>query len=356
MRAKMTSVAFLFAFTVSACEGDTTSDPPAQRITMRPIATLSGVGDSIDLAMGMPAMTASGLIVAPLDLPPSGAVGVFDSTGRFLQRIGRSGGGPGEFQAVRNLGIGPGDSLWVIDNSFLGHVFGPPPFGEFVRTVRFERPNTGRITRFGILSAGIYTSDGAMPAHLVDWEGALLREYGASALTTDIHDRLGAPGLRDSAHVWVPHANAYILELLGADGEVHQRLERHVPWFPSDSEARRYLRPRPRIHAVNVGNDGLLWVLIRRAHREWKPETSASATRAVESVALRALGAHNLAEVFEGVLEVLDPRDGRLVASLEVSGGVLGFPSRDLLYEVVQDDLGRVRIHIWRLDLAKHIE
>jgi hypothetical protein len=135
---------------------------------------------------------------------------------------------------------------------FRGHVFSPPPTGTFVRTVRFVRANTGRVTPFGILSAGVYTTNGVVPAHLVNWDGTLLREFGASDPTPDIHDRLGVPDLRDSAHVWVPYANAYVLELLGADGKVHQRLERHVPWFPPDSGARGFAwqtRPRPRIQA-----------------------------------------------------------------------------------------------------------
>jgi hypothetical protein len=68
-------------------------------------------------------------------------------------------------------------------------------------------------------------------------------------------------------------------------------------------------------------------------------------------VEARRLGAFNLSEIFEGVLEVVDPRDGRLVASLEVGGGVLGFPATDLVYEVHQDDAGRVTIRLWRLNL-----
>ena len=352
MRTQMPALTLMLAFTVSACMGDTAPDLPVRRIELTPVVTLSGVGDSIDLSMGMPALTASGFIVAPLDFPPSGAVGVFDSTGRFLRRIGRSGGGPGEFGTVESLGIGPGDSLWVVDQGFSAHVFGPPPSGAYVRTVRFARSNTGRITPLGILSAGVYTSHGVVPAHLDDWEGALLREYGASALTPDGPYPPSAPALRDSSHVWVPLSNAYVLELLGADGKVHQRLEGRVSWFPPDSGARGYPwqeRPRPRIYAVNVGSNGFLWVLIRRAHREWKPQASAPVTRPMDPAALRRLGAHNMSEIFEGIIEVLDPRDGRLVASLEVGGGVLGFPAQDLLYEVKQDELGRVSIQLWRI-------
>lgn len=354
MRRQTPIFALLLAFFGSACEGEAAPDSPTHDIELRSVATLSGVGDSIDLGTGMPAVSASGWIVAPLDFPPSGAVGVFDSTGRFVRRIGRSGGGPGEFRTVQSLGLGPGDSVWVIDEMFRGHVFGPPPSAAFVRTVRFERANTGRITRFGILSSGVYTLNGSVPAHLVNWQGALVREYGAAAPTSDIHDRLGPAVLRDSATAWMPYANSYVLELLGADGTVHQRIERRVPWFPPDSGARTYAwqaPPPPRIHDVTVDRDGLLWVLIRRAHRDWKPQVVGPSVRPDQPVEPRRLGAFNLSEIFEGVIEVLDSRDGRLVASLEVGGGMLGFPEADLLYEVQQDELGRVSTHVWRLAL-----
>jgi hypothetical protein len=351
MRTRSTAVAFLLIF--GACTADVAGDAATHEITLQSVVTLTGVGDSIDLGTGTPAVTTSGLYVAPLDDPPSGTVGIFDATGRFVRRVGASGGGPGEFRNVQSLGIGPGDSLWVIDQLYRGHLFGPPPTSAFVRTVTFERANTGRVTPFGILSGGVYTTRGAVPAHLVDWDGVLVREYGATAPTPDLHDRLGAPALRDSAHAWVPYANVYVLELLGADGSVHQRLERRVPWFPTDSATPDSRWPRrPRIHAVQLGRDGLLWVLLRRAHRDWQPPANASGPAFEGAQAARRIRTVNLNEAFEGVLEVLDPRDGRLVASREVAGGVLGFPSQDLLYEVRHDTLGQVRMHLWRLGLT----
>lgn len=343
----------LLGVLAAACAADGAPDAPTHRISLQPVVTLTGIGDSIDLGTGIPAVTATGLVVAPLDDPPSGAVGVFDASGRFLRRLGQSGGGPGEFREVRRLGIGPGDSLWVIDQMFRAHVFGPPPAGAYARTVSFERANTGHIASFGILSAGVYTSRGAVPAHLVDWDGVLVREYGAAAPTPDLHDRLGPPGLRDSAHAWVPYGSSYILELLGADGRVHQRLERRVPWFPKDVGTPETTWPRrPRIHDVHVASDGLLWVLLRRAHRDAKLPVTAPSEPVAMPMEARRVRTINLSEAFEGVLEVLDPRDGRLVASLEVGGGVLGFPSQDLLYEVRHDTLGHVSMHLWRLGLT----
>jgi hypothetical protein len=344
----------LLAFAGAAACTANSDDSPTHSVELVPLATIVAPGDSIDLATGMPAVASDGHIVVPLDDSPAGAVGVFDSAGRLVRRVGRAGDGPGEFRSVQSIGLGLGDSLWVIDNLYRAHVFAPPPLVTFARTIRFERPNTGRVTPFGILSAGVYTSAGLQSAHLVNWDGQLVREYGASAPAASVDDRLGSPAVRDTARVWVPYAKAYVLELLDAGGTVAQRIERRLSWFPPDSGARGFAwqaKPPPRIHAVNIGVDGNIWVLIRRANRAWKPQEVPGATRPDRPVEARRLGAVNFAELFEGVIEVLDPRDGRLIATRDVGGGVLGFPASDLIYEVTQDDVGRVSVQISRIAL-----
>ena len=99
-----------------------------------------------------------------------------------------------------------------------------------------------------------------------------------------------------------------------------------------------------------VDPDGLLWVLIRRANANWQPPAprTPGGPRPIEA---RSLLAIQLAEVFEGTIEVLDPRDGRLVATMDVGGGVLGFIAPNLLFEIEQNELGAVRTHIQRLSL-----
>lgn len=67
----------------------------------------------------------------------------YDRDGRFLQRAGGAGGGPGEFRDAFYLWVLPGDTIWVGDYrpwQFL--VFSPE--GEWVRTVRPrpEYPNS----------------------------------------------------------------------------------------------------------------------------------------------------------------------------------------------------------------------
>jgi hypothetical protein len=59
----------------------------------------------------------------------------FDSLGRFVRTIGRAGAGPGEMRVPSTLAIGPGDSLWVVDDVNRRYVVFDTA-GAFVRTTR----------------------------------------------------------------------------------------------------------------------------------------------------------------------------------------------------------------------------
>lgn len=58
------------------------------------------------------ALTPDGGVIIPVT--ETANLRQFDSTGRFVQIVGRRGNGPGEFQAIRNAGYWA-DTLWVID-------------------------------------------------------------------------------------------------------------------------------------------------------------------------------------------------------------------------------------------------
>lgn len=338
------------------CAGGNDSSASTATIQLSTVVTLRGLDDSIDLDLGLPAISGGGLIAAPLLYQPSGAVGLYDSSGTFLRRIGRSGGGPGEFRRVQSVGFGPGDSLWVVDQMFFAHLFSPGADAQFVRTVRLARANTGALTSEGILSRGIVTStEGLNAPHLTGWSGERRAEYGALEPAADMHDRMGALALVDSSLVWLARSRVYQLELLGSDGKVHRRLEREVDWFPPDTAAPSMpgsAPPRPSIHAISLDSEGRLWVLIRRGHRDWKPSDQRGPRPMVAPIQARQLPTRQLSEVFETVIEVLDPQTGRLIATRELGGGVLGFAAPGMLHEIEQGEMGDVSVKIHRLSLV----
>lgn len=70
--------------------------------------------------------------------PQDNTIRVFDSRGKFIRKIGRRGGGPGEFASIDQIGF-KGDTLWVSDMaqqrvSFL------TPSGQLIRSIRVLGP------------------------------------------------------------------------------------------------------------------------------------------------------------------------------------------------------------------------
>jgi hypothetical protein len=339
-----------------ACR-DTARSGAAASIDIVPVVELHGVGDTIDLGHGTPARSSAGLLAAPLLDPPAGGVGLFDAAGRFLARVGRRGHGPGEFQSVEAIAFGPGDSLWVFDNLFLAHVFAPPPTPTFVRTVHFATPvAASALSSEGILSPGIMWTRGArpwQPARLLDWDGGVRAEYGANARLPLIEDRIGPIVFADSNAVWSARFYEYRIDVLGADGTERRHIAREVPWFPRDTTSPGMpwiARPRPRISALARSADGMLWVLIRRAHRDW---ASRKANLPALTGPVRPQQLPSAAMLFEAVVEVFDVNTGRLIATRELDGDAAGFTTGGLLYERVEDDAGTATMRLSKLSVRR---
>src|SRR5690606_38971058 len=106
-------------------------------------------------------------------------------------------------------------------------------------------------------------------------------------------------------------------------------------------------RPKPRIISISVAKDGNLWVLIRRATRSWRKE------HAVPNgpIKPRILDSEMVSRLFEGVVEKLDARTGKRLASVEVPGTVRGLLEGDRAYSVTEDRDGRREITVWQLSV-----
>lgn len=83
-------------------------------LALQPPSTVIRSTADLDPMMWRPALTSTGLIVAVLEGEAGPSVGIFDTTGTLLHRFGRAGSGPGEFRSPQTLGVGSGDSLWVL--------------------------------------------------------------------------------------------------------------------------------------------------------------------------------------------------------------------------------------------------
>jgi len=77
----------------------------------------------------------------------------YSGSGEFLESFGRSGEGPGEFQAIDHMAVLPGDTIWVADFRPLTYeVFDPS--GSWVRHVRLTPPVGSSPSGAGVLDDG----------------------------------------------------------------------------------------------------------------------------------------------------------------------------------------------------------
>ena len=112
-------------------------------------------------------------------------VRIYDRQGQLRTRMGREGGGPGEFQNAFYFSVLPGDTLWVANY---------PPFefviftadGKFIRTVR-PQPQTYLPEEFPVLDDGRFVL-----SHREDmFRPTPIGVYEPRTVTVVLHDRNG---------------------------------------------------------------------------------------------------------------------------------------------------------------------
>ena len=150
---------------------------------------------------------------------------------------------------------------------------------------------------------------------------------------------------------------AYELKFVDTLGQTVKRIERVVDWFPAGlitTGSVLTVRPRPQIVDVTADErNGLVLVLIRRTNRNWKPVAN-EPTPPMRPTAIRRLATPDVVrQLFETVLDVFDARTGKLLASRELGGSILGFASPSALSEASEDNDGNVQLTIWRISLNR---
>lgn len=316
----------------------------------------------------------------------------YDSAGRSVKRIGRTGSGPGEYDMASIEFIGPGDSLYLFSAERLLNIYGPD--GVFVRAARLPgvRPFGARDSGVVLATRSNSLGDRDVFVLRINPAGDVVDSFpvfsplsglsGSSTRkgtkTTWERRRETRPVLGQDGFVWTFENVNYRLERFDAAGKPQMLIGLRVPEWPkpimtvAEAESAAVVirerirsakvaprpvsdmarRPRTRTNLM-VDTDGLLWV-VRNV-----PAPSYDTIRFQREDMSRSEAPGELViprEVEDRrshtVVEVIDPRQQMLLARVTLPFlGLLAAPG--YIGRVSQDDEGFYVVSIYPLRLRR---
>jgi hypothetical protein len=293
---------------------------------------------------------------------PTPAVFVLDRRGRKVGTLGRSGEGPGEYQAPRTVVVLAGDTVVVLDPR-LRRANLYDPAGRFVRT--FVTPSgsgAGEAVAYGrgiLMSAIDLSPQGAgFPLHELTSDGGYRKWADARPIVVpdvgNLSDRyLAAAGKR----VWAQHARLEpVVAELGAGGKVHRLFLRDASWYerltPAELTERIQSGSR-QPHSLGAGvweGDGILWVLWQVGDKRWESALSAEQPT-VDGVKQRRI--EDPTRYWDMYLEAVDVETGSLLASARIDRTLAGFTADGLLIGWHETDAGPFVAELFRPRLVR---
>lgn len=279
---------------------------------------------------------------------------VWDSSGRYLAKIGRRGGGPGEFADYGlSLFIDVGDSLHVLDSRGRWQVFDST--FKYVRSFRAAR-DFGSVTLIpdGPIAFGSAKSWGIPNAMLgfMSRDGAPIGSVGS---TTDA-ELIGRPiSAAPDGTVWLApvqgDTTGYVLENWATDRTLRRTIRRDVPWLTAGGYSDE---PRlPSFRMLHVDGDGLIWVAVSVKDSRWYPRKPGQSLKEYD---------RDIATLYDLRVEVIDPKSGIVLASVRFDTGdrtalppiyPVGQFTR-LFWGTNTDSLGQGTLTMYELKLAKN--
>ena len=271
-------------------------------------------------------------------------VGVYDSTGAYVQTLGRRGSGPGEWMSVGDIST-VGDFLIISDRGNaretvidldLNVIRTAPMVGELLSLVFLS--DSTKVANILVHSPERV----GYPLHTMDARGGITSSFGYDGMVFRRDSQsAGRRRLAASAAgtVWAGHARQYVIEKWTVTGEKNLALERSVDWFPAKTGADSWspdVPPHPEMAGTWEDPDGHLWVAVYVPDPEWREALQAGEYGPLAN------------EYLDMMVEVLDPISGEVLAErrFDIAGKFIG-GGRMVAYR--EDEYGLPYLDIFKI-------
>lgn len=254
--------------------------------------------------------------------PPGDLVLMFDTTGRFLGRVGRKGRGPGEFLFPTMVLARPTGALVIWDFN-AAQLTWLDPMHRFLRRVYQANPPVGILPdgRQLVVAAMRDRDRVGYPLHFYDDSGRPVASFGESGQYYDERERwrwsrTAMVGPRGT--VWAAHQDRYRVEEWSSVPEQLRVFERTVPWMPpvnARSDGVHGDRPTAGIIGVSEDAQQRLWVFSRVASEQWR---EALGPPSISSRGRTSYPNRDQGRLFDTVVDVIELSSGRLLVSTRV--------------------------------------
>jgi hypothetical protein len=321
---------------------------PDCRIEWSHIVSLGGPNDADGLISNRSTLAIDSrnrFYVSPTYNP--GEVLIFDSTGSMVHRLGRTGRGPGEYLAIQQILVTPGDSLLVVDprNIRLTVI---SPAGDIVRMARIPPGRPYRVIPQAdgsiIVQSRIRTAASiGLPIHHVGVEGEVLSSFGSRRGYRADQSIYGFRAIATGSieTIWSAFFNQYLIELWDYTNTLLRTLEMEAPWFePWEAVGPDNPAP-PTVRDLRRDESGFLWVLIQVPSERDADE---------ERLGPLARGEHH--DKWDIRVDIVDTQNARLLATgthpllMERWVG-------DRLYSTREGPQGERVMDVWRVQLTR---
>ncbi len=290
-----------------------------------------------------------------------GLLKAFGSDGRLVRSIGRHGGGPGEYEMVRNILVARDGSIQVLD-MVLGRrsVFGRD--GEVVSTTRVPLPpafsHSAVLRSDGQLAISAVSTAAAAgwvnAVQLIDAEGNV-----TSSVDKTLFDRNAQWRQerllwgRQNGELLVARPYSLTIDVYTSDLTKKGSITRVADWFPSrepEGEPSDGLFDEPltpRLMAIWEDGRGLLWFEVVVPSPSWTPK------RRVADLSKEAYAKLGSRPRFETIIEVLDVERRRVLARSRFNDHVGVAFGRGFYATPVEDSIGEPHLRISHIELKQ---